>query len=368
MSLKTLTLTLVLVALLSLTLPVHASAPVDAGLAWLKSQQQADGGFGTGFSEGSDLGATCDAILAIASGGQDAAAWVSEAGNSPVDYLYSQVMSGRPDKINLKAKVVLALLAAGQDPMTFAGRDLIADLDSAYDQDTGSYGGNIFDQALVMLALFDAGRPVPEAAAQYLLDNQTTDGAWALFGGTAASTGDTNTTALAIQALLATSHRDSIGEAFAYLHRVQNSDGGFPYQVPSDYGTDTDANSTAYVLQALLAAGESLSTWAPAGTDPLGALVALHDPESGAFFWQAAVPFPNLLATAQAIPAVAGYTFLNLPRVAATSAPEAVAGSGTILLPESGGASPLPVGLIGLGAIAVLVGAVLRRRARTTGN
>ncbi|MGD2178212.1 MAG: cell wall anchor protein, partial [Anaerolineae bacterium] len=159
-------------------------------------------------------------------------------------------------------------------------------------------------------------------------------------------------------------HRDTIGEAFAYLHRVQNDDGGFPYQVPSDYGTESDANSTAYVLQALLAAGESMNAWAPAGTDPLGALAALHDRESGAFFWQAAVPFPNLLATAQAIPAVAGYTSLSLPRVAAANAPEAALDPGDILLPESGGASSLPVGLIGLGAAAVLVGVVLRRRAK----
>lgn len=366
MSRKTVTLILALVALLAMTVSVQASGPINDGFAWLKSQQQADGGFGTGFSEGSDLGATCDVVLAIAAGGQDASVWVSDDGNSPLDYLYSQVVGGKPDKVNLKAKVVLALLAAGQDPTTFAGQDLIADLNSAYDEDSGSYGGNTFDQALVMLALFNAGQPVPDGAAQYLLDNQTTDGAWALFGGTTAGTGDTNTTALAIQALLATGHRDKIGEAFAYLHRVQNDDGGFPYQVPSDYGTDTDANSTAYVLQALLAAGESMSTWAPTGTDPLGALVALHDPETGAFFWQAAVPFPNLLATAQAIPAVAGYTFLNLPRVGAANAPEAVVRPSAALLPESGGAALLPAGLIVLGAAAVGVGVVLRRRRKAT--
>jgi len=212
------------------------------------------------------------------------------------------------------------------------------------------------------LALFSAGQPVPEGAAQYLLDNQCTDCAWALFGGTTAGTGDTNTTALAVQALLVTGHRDEIGEAFAYFHRVQNDDGGFPYQNPSDYGTDTDANSTAVVLQALLAAGESLSNWTPIGTDPLGALVALHDPTSGAFFWQAAMPYPNVLATAQAIPAVAGYTFVHLPRVGATNVPGAVTDLGIVLLPESGGTVLLPVGLVVLGIAALGAGFALRRR------
>nr|HID13975.1 hypothetical protein [Anaerolineae bacterium] len=359
---KILTFLFVLTVLLTLTVPAQAGDPITDGLAWLKSQQQADGGFTNGFSEGSDLGTTCDIILAIAAGGQDASTWVSDDGNSPLDYLYAQVAGGAVDKIGLKAKVVLALLAAGQDPTAFAGRDLIAELNAAYDDVTGSYGGTIFDQALVMLALFDAGQPVPDEAARYLLDNQCTDGAWALFGGTMAGAGDTNTTALAVQALLVTGHRDEIGGAFAYFHRMQNSDGGFPYQNPSEYGTDTDANSTAVVLQALLAAGEPLSNWTPGGTDPLGALVALHDPTSGAFFWQAAVPYPNVLATAQAVPAVAGYTFAHLPRVGAANAPGPAAAPGAILLPESGGVALLPVGLIALGVAALSAGCALRRR------
>lgn len=362
MSRKILIIALLLSALVTFAAPVRATDTVDEALDWLKSKQQADGGFGTGFSEGSDLGATSDAVLAIATVGQDPSQWTSDQGASSLDYLYSQVAAGKPEDINLKAKVALALLASGQDPADFAGRDLIVQLNSAYDEETGSYGGNIFDQALVMLALFNAGQPVPEKAAQYLLDHQTDDGAWALFGDTAAGAGDTNTTALVIQALLVTDQKDNIGEAFAYLHRVQNDDGGFPYQVPSAYGTDTDANSTAYVLQALLAADEPMSAWAPAGTDPLGALVALQDPDTGAFFWQASVPTPNLVATAQAVPAVSGYTFVSLPRVSAAGAPEAVGDASIAMLPESGGIAMLPVGVAALGAAAVGIGVLLRRR------
>jgi hypothetical protein len=219
-----------------------------------------------------------------------------------------------------------------------------------------------------MLALFNAGQWMPDRASQYLLDKQCADGAWALFGDTAAGTGDTNTTAMVVQALHATGHRDEIGEAFDYFRRVQNSDGGFPYQNPSAYGTDTDANSTALVLQALLATGEPLGMWIPGGTDPLGALVALHDSASGAFFWQAAMPYPNAVATAQAIPAVQGYTFTHLPHVQAANAPgpvAAAASSDSVLLPPAGGAALLPMALAGLGAAALRAGCALRRRYRS---
>ena len=352
-------------ALLSiLALPAWAGDPVQTGLDYLAAQQQADGGFTNGFSEGSDLGTTCDVILAFAAGGEDVSAWMSDDGNSPLGYLHTQVAGGAVDTLGLKAKVVLALLATDQDPAAFAGSDLIAALNAAYDEDTNSYGETIFDHALVTLALSNASQPVPDGAVQYLLDNQGDDGAWALFGDTEAGTGDTNTTALAVQALLITGHQDEVGDALAYLRNVQNDDGGFPYQNPSDYGTDTDANSTAVVLQALLAAGESLSDWAPEGTSPLDALIALHDSDSGAFFWQAAVPGPNVLATAQAIPAVAGYTFVDLPRVEAVNPPGPVAAPGDVTLPESGGVAllPIPMGLIGLGVAALGAGFALRRR------
>lgn len=312
------TIALVLILIVISALPVWAGSPVEAALVYLAAQQRADGGFSGGFGGGSDLGLTCDVILAAAAGGQDVGAWVSNSGKSPLDYLHAQVARGAAAQSGMKAKVVMALLATGQDPTAFAGHDLIAELEAGYDWVTGRYGGNVFDQALAMLALFNAGRWIPSQASEYLLDKQCADGAWALFGDTAAGAGDTNTTAVVIQALLVTGHRDDIGEAFNYLRRVQNDDGGFPYQSPSPYGTQTDANSTAYVCQALLAAGEPLGEWKPGVTDPLGALVALHDPASGAFFWQAAVPTPNVRATAQAVPAVAGYTFVHLPRVQAT--------------------------------------------------
>jgi hypothetical protein len=262
-------------------------------------------------------------------------------------------------------------VSTGQDPATFAGYDLLADLEAAYDEAGGSYGSSVFDQALVILTLSAAGRPVPEGAVDYLLENRTDDGAWALFGETEPDAADTNTTAMAIQALLVAGHEEETEAAFEYLHSVQNEDGGFPYQNPSEYGTDTDANSTAYVLQAILAAGQSLDDWAPEGIDPRQALLNLYDAGSGAFLWQAAVGTPNVLATAQAIPALEGYTYVDPPRVAADDTPQAAAeettseegGADDDLLPESGAEVLLPPALILAGLALVGVGVFLRRRA-----
>ncbi|MGI8857338.1 MAG: cell wall anchor protein, partial [Thermomicrobiales bacterium] len=67
---------------------------------------------------------------------------------------------------------------------------------------------------------------------------------------------------------------------------------------------DGDANSTAYVLQAKIAARAN-----PAEiTRTRAALLALQNP-SGAFPFQKAAPDDNLLATVQAIPALNGVAF-----------------------------------------------------------
>ena len=151
MSHKITTMLIASALLLSLSIPVSADGPVADGLAWLKTQQQPDGGFTNGFAEGSDLGTTCDIVLAAAAGEQDVHAWVSDDGNSPLDYLGDQLAAGAVDQLGLRAKVALALLASGEDPETFEGHTLIAELQAAYGEATGSYSGNIFEQAMVML-------------------------------------------------------------------------------------------------------------------------------------------------------------------------------------------------------------------------
>jgi len=77
---------------------------VDDALNWLTSQQQPDGGFTNGFSEGADLGTTMDVILAIVAAQQHASTWSSGAGNSPLDYVQAQITAGNVDLVGEKAK------------------------------------------------------------------------------------------------------------------------------------------------------------------------------------------------------------------------------------------------------------------------
>lgn len=356
----------VLLAVMALALPALTAehSQSEAALGWLRSAQEPDGGFSTGFAEGADFGATVEAILAAAAAGQDVSTWVTEAGASPLDYVWSQVAAGRVTEVGNVSRAVLAAVATGQDPRAFGGRDLVAGVLATQAPGTGWFGDTLFKHALAVLALRSAGASVPEGAVAVLREQFTEDGAWALFGGTMPGMADTNTTAMVMQALVAVGDVDAAAGALPYLQRMQNEDGGFPYQKPSPWGTESDANSTAVVLQALVALGEPLGLWAPRGTDPVGALLAFWDASSGAYVWQAAMPFANMLATAQAVQATEGMSLASPAVVGASRAPEGVAAAdaapGVVLLPASGAM----VGRWVMAVVVALVGfsAVVRRR------
>ena len=354
-----LTLTMASPALAALAAP--ADDAVEQALSWLKAQQNADGGFSSGFSPESGVSTTAEVVVTLAAGGQDAGLVRSAEGASPLDYLYQEVSTGQVDGVGTTAKVVLALVAAGVDPTSFAGQDLIGDLAAAYNADSGSYGGSIFDQALVVLALANASQMVPEGAVDYLMTFQTTDGAWNFTGDTAALTGDTNTTALVVQALVAAGRKDDTGRGLAYLQRVQNDDAGWPYQSPSSFGTETDANSTALVLQAIYAVGQEPGDWYLEGADPLGALISLQN-TSGGFGFQASFPGDNALATIQAIPAVVGVTLASVRRTPTSAVPGMVAAAPPSTLPVAGEiAVPAASGLLVIGLALIMVGRLLKR-------
>ena len=368
MSIRTRILALLFVAVLtSGSMGAALAGPGDdaAGkaLAWLATQQNADGGFSGGFSPGSGVGSTADVVLAVVAAGGDVDGWKKD-GRSPLDYLQAQVRAGQVTQPGEIAKTVMAAVATGRDPRRFAGVDLVARLNALHK--SGGYGGTLYEDTLVVLALVNAGQSVPEDVIARLIAAQTEDGAWAFTGDTASGAGDTNTTALVVQALIAAGRRDGIGRALDYFRRTQNADAGWPYQSPSAYGTETDANSTANVLQALVAAGEPLSDWSKAGqSDPLGALVHLQDDQTGAFNYQASAPGVNLLATAHAIPALKRVTLARLPVAhagGAGGAPAAVELAPQTLPVAGGQLSPaLAVALIAIGAALAIAGWLARR-------
>jgi hypothetical protein len=98
----------------------------------------------------------------------------------------------------------------------------------------------------------------------------------------------------------------TIQKALAFFETQQNEDGGFPAIKPSEWGTDTNANSTASVIMGLIAVGETPSggRWSRLGNTPLSALLKLQTAD-GKIEFQPNVGSP-VLATVQSIPAILG--------------------------------------------------------------
>lgn len=347
------TILLILFGLLLTTLPVLAGAP--EALDWLRTQQNDDGGFG---DPDSTLGNTADAVQAIVAAGEDAKTWDKE-GNTPLTFLAANAagLSGAGDT----AKVILAAVATGENPRDFGGADLVAALEGMLGND-GKFGGENdfqFSHCLAILALKSVSRPIPAAAVDYLKNTQIEDGTWAWSFSTVAGEGDNNSAALAVMALIAAGEpadSEIIQKTITHFQGQQNDDGGFPYINPSDYGTDSDANSTAVVLQALIAAGEDPATWVKGEANtPVTALDGFQN-EDGSFAWQLAFPDPNFLATVQAVPAVVGkvYPIATTTVGEATAAPETLPVTGADLLPASW--------LVMAGLALAGSGVILRRR------
>ena len=254
-------LTVLVVLLIALSIAVPALADSAGAVAWLRTQQNADGGFG---SPQSTVGATADAILAAAASGADALYW-NNGGKSANDFLQANI--GSVTKAGELGKVLLALTASGKNPRTYTDTDLIKKLEGMIGSD-GKIGGEsdfINDHCFALLGLKSAYRPTPPAAVTYLLSRQIDDGTWAWNGDTTEGNGDNNTTAMAVVALMAADvspDNAQIQKAMEHLKGQQNPDGGFPYINPSPYGTDSDANSTSVVIWAILSVGQD-----PAGAE-----------------------------------------------------------------------------------------------------
>jgi hypothetical protein len=173
----------------------------------------------------------------------------------------------------------------------------------------GAFAADAGFNAWGILGTVAISKPVPSSAVDSLLALQQPAGGWEWQAGFGQ---DTNTTSLVIQALVATGQpitSTAIVSAVAFLAGAQQPDGGFVYDPAApEYGAD--ANSTAYVIMGLNAAGEQVDgeSWTTAGgATPLTYLLELQQPD-GSFEWQAGSG-PNLLATAQAAPALLGRSY-----------------------------------------------------------
>jgi LPXTG-motif cell wall-anchored protein len=358
--------------------PAAASNAANKAAAWLATQQHTDGGYGPAVGGPSTLGQADDAIFAFAAVGK-APAGISKGGKSLTYFLLGHIAQAKSAGETCKS-VLAAATSLAINGQTYGGVNVYAKIDGFYSDSSGMYGSSTIDHAYCLLAQKQLGRSVPPAAVTALISLQISDGSWAFGGAGKPNDGDTNTTALAIQALRANGvdiANPTMVKAQAYLKSQQNADGGFPYQNPSQYGTDSDANSTAYVIQALVALGLDPAATGTAfdkgnGATPLAELLKLQQP-SGAFAFQSSGASDNILATLQAIPALeyvtqpqpplpgnAGQTYQN-PPIASQPAVAATPTSGSLTMPQTGAGNALWL-LIGLLAALALAGGLLLRR------
>jgi hypothetical protein len=314
------------------------AASAAFGARYLASIQNPDGSL-PGFSVATS---TEDGALAFAAAGGPSGAF-----DNAVAYLQGHVAaatsSGGVDTAGGLAKLILVAHAAGLDPNAFGGTAaenhlvdrLLATKRDASDpaHDGGLFGSQsptydgAFRQALALLALEAAGAAIPADATAWLTDQQCPDNGWMSYRahtdpqtleachGFDANTftgEDSNSTALAAEALAALGATPPQGDPLDFLDAMQNADGGFGQFA----GNPTDANSTGVVLQAIVAEGEdpAAGRWSAASATPETALLALQIGCSGAVADRGAFAFQpgeggalsaDAFATAQAVPGIA---------------------------------------------------------------
>jgi hypothetical protein len=274
---------------------------IQSSADWLVSQQAADGGW-LGFSGTSDTGTTIDAVLAL-SAARNAGATVDLT--NATTFLQANAAAYADTGSGAAAKVVLVAKALGLDGRNFAGIDPFKVAIANYNGSTNLYGTGVYDTALVVLAYGALDEEVPGIIIQSFKDLQIGDGSWAFDGTTTTGNGDTNTTAIVIQALISTNETDGdlIMHGLEYLEGAQLAD-GFPFQTGA--GAAADGNSTGIVVQALIAAGEDPT--AEKWQNVAGSLERFQNPD-GSFTYLFDPRDENLYATVQLLPALARQPF-----------------------------------------------------------
>lgn len=298
------------------------SSPAEQRAAAYVVGHLTDGDHVTG-SFGPDLGQTSDVALGLAATkGQGAtlAKVLTYLDTHAAAYVHGDPSSGEKVGANYAGstgKLALVAKTAGKNPSSFGGLDLISELRGLMDskgrfRDDSKFGdySNPLGQAFAILAL-QRGTPegAPQAAIDYLVIAQCTDGgfpdAFSKVGATCSSSPDA--TGLALQALVATGGGCPATKARSWLKAHQRADGSFASNaVDPSKPAAGNVNSTAYAAQGLSAAGESTSTI-------VSYLASVQKPDGGlAIEPSGKDKASNVFATAQALDALAGSSFLTI--------------------------------------------------------
>lgn len=271
----------------------------NRALTWVNEQQNADGSW-SGWL-GPDPGATCDAVLAYAAGGFNPDSVTAPGSSvSAMNYLSATASSFVTQSADSAGKLALAVEVAGGTAHDFGGVDIVHVLTGTwYSPTLGAFGvpTNTWHQAFSMLGLAAAGESIPVNATRTLTGLQNADGSWTDPWGF----DKPGSTGLALQSLAAAGvpiTDSSIISGVAALQNEQNVVGSWnAFGAPS-------ANSTAYAMQGLLAAGENLedAKWLKDGRSPYNALSDLQKADGPFVFGTN----DDAFSTRQAVPALLG--------------------------------------------------------------
>ncbi len=294
------------VALALSTSPRAVASGTPTG--YLLAAQNADGGYGSAPGGGSTSLDAGWAALGLAAEGHNPLD-VSHGGRSLAGYLGASLATDTdPGGVE---RTILAVRAAGLPVNAFGGRDLLAALRHDIRAD-GSVSEQTNLTAFAVLAYRAAGTTPPPTASAWLARQQDRDGGFNF--ATAPGSSDIDDTGAVLEALAGAGRAHTIARAVRFLRAQQNRDGGFPSQL----GGDSNAQSTAFAVQGLIAAGVTPAGLHRGGApSPLQYLSSLIAPD-GHVRYAAGSDQTPVWVTAQAAMALAGK---SLPIAPAPRAP-----------------------------------------------
>jgi energy-coupling factor transport system substrate-specific component len=312
----------------AVTSPVSLTS---AAANYLLGSENADGGFGPAPGQPSDQLFTGWASLGLAAAGHD----LNRLGDAQGLMDYVRGGAGTRD-VGALERTILVVRAAGQSARSFGGRDLIAELQSHFGSD-GSIAGEVNHTAFAVLALRADGIAARARTMRWLVRQQQRDGGFSFSGGGGSS--DVDDTGAALEALAGDGAASAaISRAVTYLRRQQDRDGGFPSQP----GMSSNAQSTAWAIQGLDAAGVSPATLHRGGAiSPLAYLDSLVG-ANGAVRYSRGVTQTPVWVTGEALMAMEGKPLPIAAPAPPPSAPTTVASSHTTTSAARHHAPPSP--------------------------
>ena len=287
-----------------------AHASTSREVAFLERSQDSNGGFGGAPGQHSSELYSAWAAIGLAAAGRNPLAPTRD-GHSVLNALRAEAstLEGAGDD----ERTILALHACGLPASDFPGTNLVAKLVRERSSD-GSFGHLVNITAFAVFALRVAGstadNQIVSDAGRWIAAQEGSDGG---FGFAARGAGeDVDDTAAALQAVVDASGRRGgavVARAVAYLRRAQNPDGGFPQQP----GGESNAQSTAWAVQGLDAAGVNVSAVKRGRSrSPLAYLESLVAPNGSVYYSRTSMQSP-VWVTAEALTALAGKPFPVAP-------------------------------------------------------